>query len=237
MPPRAASRDCGMPHTPTAPLAAEDFDICKSRHLSRPRGRPGHRAGVPTDRPSQEVLLGHPCAGLGPGLGSLPRARSELGPFMGVAASIDGRARQRRLRSLAEQRRLRRRPRRGVSRRASAWRARSAMRATGSAFVQIGLTRRRGFHEQVLATQDWARSDGSLTAAIPSRSGLSTRIRMPLLPHPRRPPVAVADVLVRPAEVHAAGRHRQQRRSPGVAAGLGHALRPLPVRPGPRARR
>src|SRR5207344_213974 len=39
-----------------------------------------------------EVLLDTPVPALGPGLGALPRARSEVGAFMGLAASINGRA-------------------------------------------------------------------------------------------------------------------------------------------------
>ena len=40
----------------------------------------------------RDVLLATPVPGLGPGLGTQPRARSEVGTYVGIAAAIEGRA-------------------------------------------------------------------------------------------------------------------------------------------------
>src|SRR5690242_6273990 len=51
--------------------------------------REPYRRAVVTDL--GEVLGQAPIPGLGPGLGALPRFRSEIGPFLGLAGAIDGR--------------------------------------------------------------------------------------------------------------------------------------------------
>jgi hypothetical protein len=77
-------------HTPAAPAAPDVFDVCRNNTL--PRRDPGVRF-LPEQRPVfRTVVTSTPVPGLGPGLGSLPRFRSEDGPFLGLSGSIDGRA-------------------------------------------------------------------------------------------------------------------------------------------------
>src|SRR4029453_8395407 len=89
----AAGRSRGYSIPPAATVMArpDDFDVCRSVTF------PDRGAGLGTGRGQYgpvlvEVLLDTPVPALGPGLGSLPRARSEVGPFMGLAGSITGRA-------------------------------------------------------------------------------------------------------------------------------------------------
>ena len=70
------------------PLAPDPFDVCRTMVMPK----------RVTQLPSGEVKVlfasvieDVPVAGLGPGAGSLPRFRSELGPFIGVSAGISGR--------------------------------------------------------------------------------------------------------------------------------------------------
>jgi hypothetical protein len=70
--------------------APDSFDVCRSRSfpdrgLWLGTGKSEYRAAL------EPVLLETPVPGLGPGLGAQPRTRSELGPFVGLAASIDAR--------------------------------------------------------------------------------------------------------------------------------------------------
>ena len=80
-------RAARVPHTAAAPAEPDAFDVCKNNVLPR------REAGV---RPTPEILallpevLGPtPVPGLGPGLGSMPRFRAEVGPFIGFVGSGD----------------------------------------------------------------------------------------------------------------------------------------------------
>ena len=198
------SRGYSIPHAATAAAKPDDFDICKTATF------PDRGVGLGTGRGQyaqvfEEVVLDTPVPALGPGLGALPRARSEVGVFMGLAASITGRAVERRLRSLAERKRLHCRARPRVSRRIG----------TGGGVGGRGgwtrlspgrLDRRWGLHEQVLrngtgnARREPERRDPGALGPVDADPDA-------LLPHSRRPLVAVADVLLQPGEVHAARRH------------------------------
>ena len=73
-----------------APSQPDSFDVCKS--LTFPTAapawaRPEPLRACPRRRPSRDA-----GAGLGPGLGALPRCAQRSGPFVGVAASLSGRA-------------------------------------------------------------------------------------------------------------------------------------------------
>ena len=76
-------------HTPAAPAEPDAFDVCKSQTLPRRdvalRATPEALAQLP------EVLGSTPVPGLGPGLGSMPRFRAEVGPFIGFVGSADAR--------------------------------------------------------------------------------------------------------------------------------------------------
>jgi hypothetical protein len=78
-----------FPYTPAAPAAPDAFDVCRNNEL--PLRDPGLRV-QPEDRPFFEAILDQtPVPSLEPGLGAMPRFRSELGPFVGLSGSIDGR--------------------------------------------------------------------------------------------------------------------------------------------------
>jgi hypothetical protein len=88
----AAGRPGGpsFAHAAAAPSSPDSFDVCRSSKL--PRRDPGLQA-APQQRPFFEATLEKtPVPGLGPGFGALPRSRSEVGPFLGLSGTIDGRA-------------------------------------------------------------------------------------------------------------------------------------------------
>ncbi len=85
----AAGRDrpVRLPHTPAAPAEPDALDVCKTNVLMAReeglRATPEAWAQIP------EVLGPTPVPGLGPGLGSMPRFRAEVGPFIGFAGAGD----------------------------------------------------------------------------------------------------------------------------------------------------
>ena len=85
----AAGRDrtVRVLHTPAAPAEPDAFDVCKTNVFVRRdeglRATPEAWAQIP------EVLGPTPVPGLGPGLGSMPRFRAEVGPFIGFTGSGD----------------------------------------------------------------------------------------------------------------------------------------------------
>lgn len=83
------SRGYALPHAPRARIEPDDFDICASKTFpDRGLGKPGDRPG-PYAAPLEEALLVTPVPGLGAGLGARPRSRSEVGSFTGIAGAID----------------------------------------------------------------------------------------------------------------------------------------------------
>jgi hypothetical protein len=78
-----------LPHTPAAPAEPDALDVCKTNVFERReapvRATPEAFVQIP------EVLAQTPVPGLGPGLGSMPRFRAEVGPFVGFAGSTDAR--------------------------------------------------------------------------------------------------------------------------------------------------
>ena len=155
------------------PAEAEALDVCNAATF--PQRPPQQQIGKEAAPLLAEALTPTPMPGLGPGLGSMPRFRSELGPFIGLAGSVEGR---------------------GLSGGfAPGQTSRGAMfgldlgfrigmglegvigdAGDGLVFGQIGL------HADTSSSNQITDSDllgSSLTAAIPSRTGLSTRVRMP----------------------------------------------------------
>jgi hypothetical protein len=83
------SRQINLPYTPAAPAEPDAFDVCGSDRLGHwPVGQEpvaeAFELGV-------EVLLLTPVPSLNAGLGSMPRFRAEVGPFIGAAGSLDAR--------------------------------------------------------------------------------------------------------------------------------------------------
>jgi hypothetical protein len=76
-----------VPHTPAAPAEPDAFDVCKNNVF--PRREPGQRATPEAFAQVPDVLGPTPVPGLGPGLGAMPRFRAEVGPFIGFAGSTD----------------------------------------------------------------------------------------------------------------------------------------------------
>ena len=76
-----------IPHTPTAPGEPDALDVCKTNVFAR--RDEGLRATPEAWAQLTEVLGPTPVPGLGPGLGSMPRFRAEVGPFIGFVGSGD----------------------------------------------------------------------------------------------------------------------------------------------------
>ena len=165
-----------LPDSPNVSAQPEDFDVCKSATFPDRPDRLG--SGVEAYRALlAEVLRATPVPGLGPGLGALPRARSEVGAFVGLAAAIEGRAvdggfeaSQTGTGALAG---LDLAARVGVGLEGALGDA-----GDGRVFAQLG------FHSDGASTNKFSQTgldtiEGHLTAAIPARTGLSFRIRIP----------------------------------------------------------
>ncbi|MGB8436506.1 MAG: hypothetical protein WCE38_19845, partial [Burkholderiales bacterium] len=170
------SRGYAIPHVPSAPDRPDAFDVCISVTF------PDRGAGLGTGQglygaALYAVLSDTPVPGLGAGLGALPRARSEVGKFIGLAGAIDARAIN------------------GgfvPSENSVGWiggldigfRAGFGFEGAlgdsgdGLVFGQIGLRAETPSTNKAQGTVLGA-VGGSLGAAIPSRTGLSARIRMP----------------------------------------------------------
>jgi len=78
-----------IPHTRAAPAEPDALDVCKSNTLMR-RDEP-LRATPEAWLQIPQVLAQTPVPGLGQGLGAMPRFRAEVGPFIGFAGSADTR--------------------------------------------------------------------------------------------------------------------------------------------------
>ena len=125
----------------------------------------------------ETTLVATPVPGLGPGLGAMPRFRSEVGPFVGLAGSIDGRIIDGSF---------------------------ASPQASSGSVVGLDLSVRAGFGLDGVMGQagdglvyasigfradspssnqfsDTARGalGGNLSAAVPARAGVSLRMRMP----------------------------------------------------------
>jgi len=121
------------------------------------------------------LLVGTPVPGLGPGLGSMPRFRSEVGPFIGLSGSIDGRVVDGGFAPMQTQRGayagldLSFRAGFGLD---------GVMGEAGDGLVYGSI----GFRSDSPSTNrfnDTFAGSGNFSAAIPARAGLSLRFRMP----------------------------------------------------------
>jgi hypothetical protein len=166
-----------LPAAPDAPASADAFDICSVTTFPDRGVKTGHRRQGPYSPIFAEVLLDSPVPGLGPGLGSLPRSRSEVGTFIGLAGTIDSRYLDGGFVPNENQGGW-------ISGLDVGFRAglglEGAMGSSsdGLVFGQIGL---RSDTPATNNAEDTALENlgGSLSSAIPARGGLSARIRAP----------------------------------------------------------
>ncbi len=169
------SRGYEFPHAQTARGSADDLDICSNLVFPKQADLEQHSGQFRL--PAKEVLLPTPVPGLGSGLGAMPRFRSEVGKFTGLAGSID----VRHVGSGFES-----------SQSEDGWIAGLdiAVRAglglegalgdsgDGLVFGQIGFRADNNSSNKAIGTVA-AQFSGDLSAAIPARTALSARIRMP----------------------------------------------------------
>ena len=160
---------------PTASAQADAFDVCRSAMLpTRPEKL---KLSAEYRRYFVAALEQTPIPGLGPGPGAMPRFRSDVGFFVGVAAGIDGRVIESGF--LDTQRNsgavggLELAVQAGVG-------LNGVMGQEGDGQVFVSL----GYRIDTASTNQFTNSlpsslGGGLSAAIPSRSGITTRIRMP----------------------------------------------------------
>jgi len=172
--------DLGLPHRPAAPEAADAWDVCANNVI------PSRESGLePKGEYAQAfraTLTLTPIPGLGSGLGALPRFRSELGLFAGLAAALDGR---------------------WVDDGFSASQTKSGVIGGAEVDFRVGMGLEGalgdasdglvfaslGFRGDTSSSNKFSDEDlgalgGNLSAAIPGRTGLTTRVRLPfyLLP-------------------------------------------------------
>ncbi len=173
--PRAAD----LPHTPGASALPDAFDVCSNAPIpKRPERFPepveGYLRAFRADL--AEVVLPTPIPGLGQGLGAMPRFRSEVGPFIGLAGIMDGRFIDGGFT-----------PSQGsgfVGGVDLALRAGvgldGVMGDAGDGLIFVGLGfRGDSASSSAVSNADLAAIGGNLTAAIPSRTGFTARLRMP----------------------------------------------------------
>jgi hypothetical protein len=170
----AAGRESRMPLAPQAPATPESFDVCRSGTLPTRsddlRALPEHRLLL------AEILAYTPVPSLGPGVGSMPRFRSEIGPFVGLSGAIDGRRINGGL--LAFQDRAGWVGGLDLSVRAGfGLDGVTGQAGDGLVYAAVGL--RSDTPSSSSYTESSTVSSGNLTAAIPARSSLSVRLRMP----------------------------------------------------------
>lgn len=168
-------RASNIAHTPGAPLAPDGFDVCRNNTL--PRRDNAMRVTRQAYELAHEVIGETPVPGLGPGLGAMPRFRAEVGPFVGIASSVDMRNAGS---GFVE----------GETQNGWVAGAEVALRAgfgmegvlgdsgDGLVFASVGL-RGDTASSSSFSGASPAQEVGSSTALIPSRMALTARLRMP----------------------------------------------------------
>jgi hypothetical protein len=167
--------DVAIPPTPTAPIEPDAFNVCRNDKF--PNRDPALRAQSEHRDLLAATLYNTPVPSLGPGLGALPRFRSEIGPFIGLAGMIDSRAVNGGFDSSQTNY--------GVvggldlSVRAG-WGLDGVMGEAGDGLVyaSIGLRADTPSSNRFSDTLHGL-SGGNLSAAIPARAGIALRFRMP----------------------------------------------------------
>jgi hypothetical protein len=164
-----------LPHRSSAPEAPETFNVCESSTM--PERDVGMESGEEYRVAFGETLGPTPVPGLDSGLGAMPRFRSELGAFIGLAGAIDGRAVDGGFES---------------SQNTSGWIGGVEVALRGGIGLEGALGDASdglifgslGFRSHAASTNSFSDTTsgsvtGDLGAAIPARSGMSLRFRMP----------------------------------------------------------
>lgn len=162
-------------YTPSATMRPDDLNVCEHNHF--PQQFTDITQVGKYAAPLTESMIHTPIPGLGTELGSLPRFRSEVGPFIGLAGSLDVR--------LTEGGFFESQNENGtiagldISVRAG-FGMDGVMDEAGDGLVFASL----GFRSDSASSNNFIDSplitnSGSLGAAIPARSSITTRIRMP----------------------------------------------------------
>jgi hypothetical protein len=169
-----------VPPAPTAPAEADGFDVCRNQRLpSRPEGLQFAPASGPL---FTAVLQPTPVPALGAGLGAMPRFRAELGPFVGLAGAIDARV----LKGGFEASQTERGRMIGLDlslRFGLGLEGVIGESGDGLVFGSVGLRADSASSTKFLPSQ-YLSDGGGILAAVPARTGVSLRLRMPyfLLP-------------------------------------------------------
>jgi hypothetical protein len=162
-------------HTPAAPAAPDAFDVCHNNKI--PLRDPDLRPQSQQRAFFAATLEQTPVPGLGPGFGAMPRFRSEVGPFVGLSGSIDGRLIDGGFSNLQTSRGHMA----GVDLSVRAGFGLDGVLSEagdGLVYASIGLRSDSPSSNRFSETFPGA-ATGNLSAAIPARTGLSLRFRAP----------------------------------------------------------
>lgn len=172
--------DDALAHTAAAPAAPDAFDVCKNNVFpQRPEGTRIPISGLSMFGP---VLGATPVPSLAEGLGSMPRFRSELGFFTGLAGSVDLRQADGGFTPSEGSGTIA-----GVDLSARIGVGLDGVIGDGGdglMFLSLGL-RGDSSSSHSIADPSLAAVGGNLTAAVPARMGYTWRTRMPfwLIPY------------------------------------------------------
>ncbi|MBK7973718.1 MAG: hypothetical protein IPK07_10730 [Deltaproteobacteria bacterium] len=165
----------GVPYTPAAPAEPDAFDVCKGTAFSkRPEGLRVTAEAIPL---FNQVLQSTPVPGLGAGLGSVPRFRAELGPFIGLGGLIDARYVDGGFESTQQSGGMTA----GLDLSLRAGVGLDGVigeSGDGLVFAAVGL-RADTASSNKFSSSKLANQGGSISAAIPARTGLAMRLRAP----------------------------------------------------------
>ena len=166
--------------------------------------------------------------GLGEGLGSLPRFQAEVGPFIGVAGSLELRYIEDGFTGLED----------GGGMIGGAdlsvrvgYGLEGVLGEAGDGLVFLAL----GYHGDTQSSNSFstapiAQQAGSLAAAIPGRTAWTMRLRMPFYLVPGDLLLLSPLYFVSPDGYESMASHGRERRTPSMAARLGDSIRKVPVR-------
>jgi hypothetical protein len=164
-----------LAYVPTASSQPDALDVCKNNTLmQRPEGL---RATPEAIQLGVEIVLQTPVPSLDRGLGAMPRFREEVGPFIGIAGGLDGRYMDGGFTGLESGNGLMGGADLSVR---AGYGLEGVLGEAGDGLIYLSV----GYRGDLPSTNKFnntasAEQGGTLAAAIPARSGFSTRLRMP----------------------------------------------------------